>query len=159
MSVFGYKAMNPNMTCRGFEFEVGKTYRVEGPPRLCGHGFHFCERAFDVWGYYSRREAIVFEIEALGEVVSDGIKSCTDAIRIVRRMDPVTEGHLRYGYGYGNGNSGGFGDGCGYGYGSDSHGNGYGDCDGGDGYENGYGGGYGNGGDGYNINRVFIWEE
>ena len=41
MSVFGYKAMNADMTCRGFKYEVGETYRISGNPELCRSGFHF----------------------------------------------------------------------------------------------------------------------
>ena len=109
MSTFGYKAMHPDMTCWGMRYNVGETYRIDAPPGLCERGFHFCERAVDVWGYYNRRSDIVFEVEALGKVVTDGIKSCTDAIRIVRRMPPVAEGRLRYGYGDGDGNGNGNG--------------------------------------------------
>ena len=123
MGMRGYKAMGPDMTCRGLRYEVGKNYAVEGPPRLCERGFHFCERAADVWRYYGRFDSVVCEVEALGEVVGDGIKSCTNVLRVIRRMEPVAEGRLRYDNGYG------YGDGDGYGYGD-----GYGD---GDGYDNG----------------------
>jgi hypothetical protein len=116
MSVFGYKAMDPDMCCRGFKFAVGETYAIDGMPELCERGYHFCESAYDVWDYYSRCDAIVCEVEALGVVVTDGKKSCTNRIRIIRRMNPIDEGRLRYGHGYG--------DGYGYGYG---YGDGYGD--------------------------------
>ena len=184
MSTYGYKAMEPDMTCRGFRFEVGGTYEVEGPPVPCEQGFHFCERAADVFDYYDRVSAIVFEVEALGEVAREGTKSCTDRIRIVRRMPPAQEGRLRYGYGCGHGYGDGYGcghgygdgcgDGCGYGHGYGygygcGCGDGYGyGCGCGDGYGYGHGCGYGYGcgdgcgyGHGYgrNISRAIIWED
>ena len=48
----GYKVMNPDMTCRGFKFEVGKTYKHEGRIELCNAGFHFCLKASDCFNYY-----------------------------------------------------------------------------------------------------------
>lgn len=164
MGTWGYKAMEPDMTCRGFQYEVGETYEVLGSPRLCEWGFHFCELAADVWHYYERPSSIVCEVEALGEVVTDGTKSVTNRIRIVRRLTPIDEGRLKYGesygdgdgYGYGYGN--GQGDGCCYGYGNAAGDSGYG-CyydGGGDGYCYGYGNGYGYGySNGYGMNMGY----
>lgn len=170
MSIYGYKAMEPDMTCRGFKFAVGETYHVDGPPELCRHGFHFCQKPADVFAYYERYGSIVCEVEAIGDVVTHGTKSCTDRIRILRRLPPIMESRLKYdggygdsggcGYGYGYGYGCGYrrGGGCGYGYGD-----GYGYSDGG-GYGCGYGfgSGYGYGysyGYGRRINRAFIWED
>ena len=47
----GYKGFNPDMTCRGFQYETGKEYDTDGA-KACERGFHFCENPFDVWGYY-----------------------------------------------------------------------------------------------------------
>lgn len=33
--VKGYKGMNKDMTCRGMQFEIGKTYSVDGDIELC----------------------------------------------------------------------------------------------------------------------------
>ena len=30
--VRGFKVFNPDWTCRGFQYEVGKTYEMEGEP-------------------------------------------------------------------------------------------------------------------------------
>ena len=49
----GYKVFNPDWTCKGFQYEVGKTYEMEEEPVLCNSGFHFCERALDCFNYYS----------------------------------------------------------------------------------------------------------
>ena len=47
----GYKGFNPDMTCRDFKFEVGKTYK-EKEASLCHKGFHFCENPLDIFDYY-----------------------------------------------------------------------------------------------------------
>ena len=31
----GYKGMDANMQCRGMQFEIGKTYKVDGEIKLC----------------------------------------------------------------------------------------------------------------------------
>ena len=38
----GYKIFNSDWTCRGFQYEVGKTYEMKEDPICCERGFHFC---------------------------------------------------------------------------------------------------------------------
>ena len=47
----GYKGFNSDMTCRDFQYEVGKEYQTD-EAKVGETGFHFCENPFDVWGYY-----------------------------------------------------------------------------------------------------------
>ena len=38
----GYKVFNPDWTCRGYQFKVGKTFTEDVIPVCCYKGFHFC---------------------------------------------------------------------------------------------------------------------
>lgn len=85
--VKGYKVFNPDWTCRGFQYEVGKTYEENITPKTCSRGFHFCERASDCFNYYSfSSRNKVAEIVALGDIDTDGVKSCTNKIQIIREI-------------------------------------------------------------------------
>ena len=85
--VKGYKVFNPDWTCRGFQYEVGKIFEEDVKPSCCDRDFHFCEKAADCFSYYSfNSENKVAEVIALGEVDTDGEKSCTNKIQIVREI-------------------------------------------------------------------------
>ena len=51
-TIKGFKGFNPDMTCRGFQYEVGKEYETK-KAKACEEGFHFCEYPLDVLGYYT----------------------------------------------------------------------------------------------------------
>jgi hypothetical protein len=61
------KGFNADWTCRGFQYEIGKTYRIDGPVSLCEHGFHACLNAIDVWNYYGPAGSKFAEVELGGE--------------------------------------------------------------------------------------------
>lgn len=86
--VKGYKVFNPDWSCRGFQYEVGKTYEIDEKPRLCDVGFYFCKRIADCFNFYRfNSNNKVAEIEALGDIDTDGgVKSCTNKIKIVREL-------------------------------------------------------------------------
>ena len=83
----GYKVFNNDWTCRGFQYEVGKTYEMEKAPVCCDRGFHFCERLVDCFNYYIfNSKNKVAEVEALGKIDKGDNKSCTNKIKIVREL-------------------------------------------------------------------------
>ena len=85
----GYKVFNPHWTCRGFQFEVGKTFEEDVKPECCEQGFHFCTKASDCFNYYRfDPENIVAEVEAIGEVDTndEDTKCCTNKLHIIREI-------------------------------------------------------------------------
>lgn len=86
------KGMDKSMKCRGFQFEIGKEYKIEHPGKpleLCSDTvFHYCDSLQQVHEHYScgNEANRFFEIEVLGEEVTDGQKCGSDHIRIVREI-------------------------------------------------------------------------
>ena len=85
----GYKVFNKDWTCRGFQYEVGKTYEMKENPVCCERGFHFCGKLINCFNYYTfDSENKVAEIEALGAIDDGGdeTKYCTNKIKMVREL-------------------------------------------------------------------------
>ncbi len=83
----GYKVFDPDWSCREFKYEVGMVYEMKESPVCCYRGFHFCEKLSSCFDYYEfNPNNKVAEIEALGEIDTDGVKSCTNKIKIVREI-------------------------------------------------------------------------
>ena len=57
-----YKGFNKDMTCRGFQFEEGKTYHEE-EAELCQSGFHACKNPLDCFNYYPPASSVYHEVE------------------------------------------------------------------------------------------------
>lgn len=103
------KGMNRNMQCRGFQFEVGKEYKKDNngrPLKLCSDTvFHYCNSLRDVNEFYDVAigDNRFFEIEVLGEEITDGTKCGSDHIKIIRE---ITGEELNILKGLINGNTG-----------------------------------------------------
>ena len=88
----GYKAFNKDLTCRDFQYEIGKTYEMDKKPIICKKGFHFCQNISDCYEYYEMTDYTrICEVEALGDIVSakDNSKYCTNKIKIVAEITDV----------------------------------------------------------------------
>jgi hypothetical protein len=70
-AIKSYKGFNKDMTCRGFQYEIGKEYE-EKEAKACECGFHACEYPLDVFGYYNPAQSKFCEVE------QDGIISTHD---------------------------------------------------------------------------------
>ena len=83
----GYKGFDNDLKCRGFQYEVGKTYECEGKITLCDNGFHFCEDPKRICDYYGDLTVCRYcEIEASGEIVKGEGKCACSKISIVREI-------------------------------------------------------------------------
>lgn len=84
-----YKAFYPDMTCRGFQYEIGQTYEMDEKPHVCKRGFHACRYIEDTLRFYLPYEKpIICEVELLGDLsyTLDETKIATNKIRIVRQL-------------------------------------------------------------------------
>lgn len=84
-----YKAFWPDMTCRGFQYEIGETYKMDEKPHVCKRGFHACRYIEDTLRFYLPYEKpIICEVELLGDLsyTLDETKIATNKIRIVRQL-------------------------------------------------------------------------
>ncbi|HFD2061499.1 TPA: hypothetical protein ACF2D8_002356 [Serratia marcescens] len=68
MQITTYKGFKQDLTCRGFQFEVGKTFEHKGKVEACSGGFHSCEYPLDCFSYYPPAESRYAETIATGEV-------------------------------------------------------------------------------------------
>ena len=85
----GYKVFEPDWTCRGFQYEAGKTFEEDVTPSCCNRGFHFCKELKDCFNYYPfNPDNKVAKVIALGEIdeESDDSKCCTNKIQIVEEI-------------------------------------------------------------------------
>ena len=86
------KGMDKNMQCRGFQFEIGKEYKIErngSPLELCSDTvFHYCKSLRQAHIFYDccNENNRYFEIDVLGDEVSDNVKCGSDHIKIVREI-------------------------------------------------------------------------
>ncbi|HHQ9177257.1 TPA: DUF7666 domain-containing protein, partial [Yersinia enterocolitica] len=67
-TVITFKGFDQNLQCRGYQFEIGKTFTHEGKVEACGSGFHACEAPFDVFGYYSPANSRYAVTESFGTI-------------------------------------------------------------------------------------------
>ena len=82
-----YKIFNPDFTCRGFQYEVGKEYTHDGYIAVCNSGFHACENPFDALTYYplvnQKGQIMKFaQVEQSGTMDCEDDKICSKRIRI-----------------------------------------------------------------------------
>ena len=82
--ITSYKAFDKNMKCRGFQYEVGKEYEMDGEIKCCNRGFHACKSPIEVWGYYDMLNSRFAEVEQSGKIDKEekSTKVCSSHIKI-----------------------------------------------------------------------------
>ena len=85
----GYKALDWDMRAaygNEMQFELGKTYSVNGEVVPCKNGFHFCEKIEYLNCYYNIADNRIFEVEADGIIIKSKDKYVAEKIKLVREL-------------------------------------------------------------------------
>ena len=84
-TITSIKGFDANLQCRGFKFEVGKTYTVKGNIKACKNGFHACpveHHPLSVFEYYAPAGNRFFEVTQSGETDAEDTKLASASITI-----------------------------------------------------------------------------
>ena len=86
--MIGYKAFNKHLQCRGFQYEVGKEYEIDGEIKVCERGFHACENPLEVFDHYNMFNSRFCKVEQSGDIdkENDTTKICSSKIKIVAEL-------------------------------------------------------------------------
>ena len=79
-----YKGFDKNMQCRGYQYEVGKEYDMDGEIKCCNRGFHACKSPLEVWDYYDMLNSRFAEVEQSCKIDEEenSTKVCSSHIKI-----------------------------------------------------------------------------
>lgn len=82
--IIAYKGFDKDFKCRGFQYEVGKTYEMNGDIKCCERGFHACESPMEVFDYYDMLTSRFAEVEQSGKIdkENNSTKMCSSRIKI-----------------------------------------------------------------------------
>ena len=87
--IVAFKGLDAKFQCRGFQYEVGKTYAHDGNVKRCESGFHSCEYPLDVFDYYppaQSRFALVKASGAIDREANGDTKIASASIEIVAEL-------------------------------------------------------------------------
>ena len=79
-----YKGFDSSLSCRGFQYEVGKEYEMDGRIECCKRGFHACESPLEVFDHYDMLKSRFAEVEQSGIIdrEENSTKVCSSRIKI-----------------------------------------------------------------------------
>jgi hypothetical protein len=87
--IIAYKGFDKNLKCRGFQYEVGKEYEMDGDIKCCERGFHACESPLEVFDHYDMLNSRFAEVEQSGEIDKEEntTKVCSSKIKIKAELN------------------------------------------------------------------------
>jgi hypothetical protein len=89
------KGFNHDMTCRGFQFEIGKEYSVTGKVEPCSNGFHACPTdtvdPLRVFGFYAPGQSRYCLVDQGGEIVPHADDKAASSTIFIRREIGIGE--------------------------------------------------------------------
>ena len=68
LKIITYKGFDHNLKCRGFQFEIGATYKHVGKVKKCNSGFHSCEYPLHIFNYYDPPQTRFAIVEVSGAI-------------------------------------------------------------------------------------------
>ena len=82
--IIAYKGFDKDLKCRGFQYEVGKEYEMDGDVKCCERGFHACESPLEVFDHYDMLNSRFAEVEQSGEIDKEEntTKVCSSRIKV-----------------------------------------------------------------------------
>ena len=83
-----YKAFDKDFKCRGFQYEVGKSYTHDQEIKICNSGFHSCLSPLDILNYYDLTNSLFAIVEAKGEIQThdEDSKIVSSEIEIIKEL-------------------------------------------------------------------------
>ena len=88
--VIAYKYMDKNMCCRGFQYEIGKTYKTD-KVKINECGFHACLNPQDMFILYSQgKNSRYFKVKLSGEIAKCGMWDTNVAATEITILEEMT---------------------------------------------------------------------
>jgi hypothetical protein len=89
VEIIAYKAFDKDLSCHGFQYEIGKTYEHKGRVVMCDSGFHSCADPLDVLNYYDITSSRFATVRVGGTIVrkdNGDSKICSASIAVVAEL-------------------------------------------------------------------------
>nr|DAG73683.1 MAG TPA: hypothetical protein [Bacteriophage sp.] len=82
--IIAYKGFDEDFKCRDFQYEVGKTYEMDGDIECCRRGFHAYESPMEAFDHYDMLSSRFAEVEQSGKIDKEenSTKVCSSRIKI-----------------------------------------------------------------------------
>ena len=90
IEVIAYKGMKSDMSCKGFQYEIGRSYKTD-KVELCECGFHACLNPIDVLEYYSQSiKSRYFKVKLSGEITKCDFEDTKVAATEITILEEIT---------------------------------------------------------------------